>query len=84
MNLNGQVAIVTGGSRGIGAAVGAHNDEVLRELGYDEEQIAVLKASKALGQGEAGGEGREGARAVWLTRRRRPLQRESSLRTRRT
>jgi alpha-methylacyl-CoA racemase len=35
--------------RHIGAAVGAHNDEVLRELGYDEGEIAALKASKALG-----------------------------------
>lgn len=35
--------------RHIGAPVGAHNDEVLRELGYAEEEIAALKASKALG-----------------------------------
>jgi crotonobetainyl-CoA:carnitine CoA-transferase CaiB-like acyl-CoA transferase len=35
--------------RHIGAAVGAHNDEVLRELGYAEDEIAALKASKALG-----------------------------------
>ncbi|MDG9931153.1 MULTISPECIES: CaiB/BaiF CoA-transferase family protein [unclassified Pseudomonas] len=35
--------------RHIGAAVGAHNDEVLRELGYDEEEIARLKAGKVLG-----------------------------------
>jgi crotonobetainyl-CoA:carnitine CoA-transferase CaiB-like acyl-CoA transferase len=38
-----------GAPRHIGAPVGAHNDEVLRELGYDEGQIAALKASKALG-----------------------------------
>lgn len=35
--------------RHIGVAVGAHSDEVLRELGYDAEQIAALRASKALG-----------------------------------
>ncbi|WP_252273932.1 CaiB/BaiF CoA transferase family protein [Pseudomonas subflava] len=35
--------------RHIGAPVGAHNDEVLRELGFDEGEIAALKASKALG-----------------------------------
>jgi crotonobetainyl-CoA:carnitine CoA-transferase CaiB-like acyl-CoA transferase len=34
--------------RHIGVAVGAHSDEVLRELGYDAEQIAALRASKAL------------------------------------
>src|SRR5690606_19209614 len=35
--------------RHIGAPVGAHSDEVLRELGYGEDQIAALRASKALG-----------------------------------
>ncbi len=35
--------------RHIGAPVGAHNDEVLRELGYAEDEIAALRASKALG-----------------------------------
>ncbi|WP_278959089.1 CaiB/BaiF CoA transferase family protein [Aquipseudomonas alcaligenes] len=34
--------------RHIGVAVGAHSEEVLRELGYDAEQIAALRASKAL------------------------------------
>lgn len=35
--------------RHIGAAVGAHTDEVLAELGYGAEQIAALRAAKALG-----------------------------------
>ncbi|MWV13041.1 CoA transferase [Pseudomonas sp. R-28-1W-6] len=35
--------------RHTGAAVGAHSLEVLRELGYSEEQIAELKAQKVLG-----------------------------------
>ncbi|MFI8744198.1 CaiB/BaiF CoA transferase family protein [Pseudomonas sp. NPDC077186] len=35
--------------RHIGAAVGAHTDEVLGELGYSAEQIAALRAAKALG-----------------------------------
>ncbi|MBC9250214.1 carnitine dehydratase [Pseudomonas alcaligenes] len=35
--------------RHIGSPVGAHGVEVLRELGYSDEQIAALKAAKALG-----------------------------------
>lgn len=35
--------------RHTGTAVGAHSLEVLRELGFDAEQIAVLKAHKVLG-----------------------------------
>ncbi len=35
--------------RHIGAPVGAHSDEVLTQLGYGPEQIAQLRASKALG-----------------------------------
>ncbi|VXB69251.1 Crotonobetainyl-CoA:carnitine CoA-transferase CaiB [Pseudomonas sp. 8AS] len=35
--------------RHTGAAVGAHSLEVLRELGFDDEQIAALKAQKVLG-----------------------------------
>lgn len=35
--------------RHTGAAVGAHSIEVLRELGFDDAQIAELKASKLLG-----------------------------------
>ena len=35
--------------RHIGSALGAHSLEVLRELGYDEAQIAALQAAKALG-----------------------------------
>ena len=36
--------------RHIGAAVGAHNDEVLRELGYDDDAIDALRKSGALGR----------------------------------
>lgn len=35
--------------RHIGVAVGAHNAEVLREIGYSDEQIAELKAGKVMG-----------------------------------
>lgn len=35
--------------RHIGVAVGAHGAEVLREIGYSDEQIAELKAGKVLG-----------------------------------
>ncbi len=35
--------------RHIGAALGAHTDEVLRELGYAAEHIEVLRSSGALG-----------------------------------
>ena len=35
--------------RHIGAALGAHNQEVLRELGYSAEQITELKAAKVIG-----------------------------------
>lgn len=35
--------------RHIGAPVGAHSDQVLRDLGYDADEIAALRASKALG-----------------------------------
>lgn len=35
--------------RHVGAAVGAHSLEVLRELGFDDAQIAALKAQKVLG-----------------------------------
>ncbi|MWV15844.1 CoA transferase [Pseudomonas sp. L-22-4S-12] len=35
--------------RHTGTAVGAHSLEVLRELGFDDEQIAALKAHKVLG-----------------------------------
>lgn len=38
-----------GAPRYTGAAVGAHSIEVLRELGFDDAQIAELKASKLLG-----------------------------------
>lgn len=35
--------------RHIGVAVGAHSAEVLREIGYSDEQIAELKAGKVMG-----------------------------------
>lgn len=35
--------------RHIGAPVGAHSDQVLRDLGYGADEIAALRASKALG-----------------------------------
>ncbi|WP_454254830.1 CaiB/BaiF CoA transferase family protein [Pseudomonas sp. Marseille-Q8238] len=35
--------------RHIGVAVGAHSAEVLREIGYNDEQIAELKAGKVMG-----------------------------------
>ena len=38
-----------GEPRHIGAPLGAHNEEVLRGLGYSPEQIAELKAAKVIG-----------------------------------
>jgi crotonobetainyl-CoA:carnitine CoA-transferase CaiB-like acyl-CoA transferase len=35
--------------RHTGAPLGAHNEEVLRALGYSAEQIAELQAAKVIG-----------------------------------
>ena len=34
---------------GVGAAVGAHTEQVLQELGYDAERIAALREARVFG-----------------------------------
>jgi formyl-CoA transferase len=43
-----RLSTIPGGIRTRAAALGEHTDEVLREIGYDENQIASLKAGEVV------------------------------------
>jgi crotonobetainyl-CoA:carnitine CoA-transferase CaiB-like acyl-CoA transferase len=43
-----RLSATPGGIRTRAAALGEHTDEVLREIGYDENQVASLKAGEVV------------------------------------
>jgi crotonobetainyl-CoA:carnitine CoA-transferase CaiB-like acyl-CoA transferase len=43
-----RLSATPGGIRHRAAALGEHTDEVLREIGYSEEQIATLRAGEVV------------------------------------